>query len=1069
MGCLLLSSPSMSVAQEVRVESQTVENEKNNHITYKGYVYDAATKSPLLGVKVQAYDNSKYSSMTDESGMFEIVLPKYITSLGIEMPGYNFQQVGINNSEKEINIYLFESVFPDNYTQFTSAINKKTVLANHNNTDLCIDDQIQNILGSDIRAINRSGVPGIGAFMYMNGINSLNTNVQPLIVLDGVIMDMPYSKNALHDGFYNNILSNISVDDIESVSVLKNGSAIYGAKGANGVLMINTRRNKSMVTKIDIHASGKFQMLPTLPDMMNADQYRIYVSELLGTTGSQKTDYKFLNSNPEYYYYKKYHNNTDWSKEVYQNAFIQNYAINVQGGDEIANYNLSVGFAQGDATEKSNNFNRFNLRLNSDISLTDNLLIKFDASYSDVNRKMRDIGIVDDVQNSIISSPGFLSLIKSPFLSPYALDTQGNFSSFYEGADDYLDEALGSEASLANPSSILEYGEGVNKNKFGNRFITLSIRPEYKFKNNLTIGEHFSFIMTNTDENYYLPLTGVPSFEIEGLGWVKNTVKAMSSHQYLITSDSYIDWYKRYYASTWSFKGGFRFVSNQYKSNYMIGYNSSNDKSPNMSSSLAYKQTSGENDNSINLTYYLTGNYSYKDIYYINAGVSMQASSLFGLDAKDGIKMCGVSWGLFPSVTGSWVISSETWFNKNRYVNYLKANVGFDVSGNDDINSIASRTYFSTTKILDNINGLTISNIGNNTLQWESTKRFTAGVNMNLFNNYLNISGNFFKSKTDNLLSLRQLSYISGLEENWSNGGSLENIGYDVSFNLKVVNSKNWKIDLGASVGSYKNKLTSLPNNKPFITQLYGSNIISQIGSPVGLFYGYKTDGVISTSEEANSLRLAQLSYSGQAQQFKAGDMKFVDSGDGKTALDKDGNICTVIDKNDMVVIGDPNPDIYGNIFANINYKNWSLNAVFSYCYGNDIYNYQRSILEGGSYFYNQTTALNKRWISEGQKTDIPQISYEDKMGNSRFSDRWIEDGSYIRLKRLTLSYNCQINSLFLQGITIYGAADNLFTATKYLGPDPEFSPSNMILSQGIDRGLLPQSRTFSIGVKINL
>ena len=197
--------------------------------------------------------------------------------------------------------------------------------------------------------------------------------------------------------------------------------------------------------------------------------------------------------------------------------------------------------------------------------------------------------------------------------------------------------------------------------------------------------------------------------------------------------------------------------------------------------------------------------------------------------------------------------------------------------------------------------------------------------------------------------------------------------------------------------------------------------------------------------------------------------MKFVDSGDGKTAFDKDGNLCTVIDKNDMVVIGDPNPDIYGNIITNINYKNWSLNAVFSYSYGNDIYNYQRSILEGGSYFYNQTTALNKRWISEGQKTDIPQVSYEDKMGNSRFSDRWIEDGSYIRLKRLTLSYNCPINSLYLQGITIYGAADNLFTATKYLGPDPEFSPSNKILSQGIDRGLLPQSRTFSIGVKINL
>ena len=350
---------------------------------------------------------------------------------------------------------------------------------------------MQMMTSSEIRSVTRSGVPGIGSFMYMNGINSLNTNVQPLIVIDGVIMNMPYSRAAIHDGFYNNILTNISVDDIENISVLKNGTALYGAKGANGVLLIDTKRNKSMATKIDIHASGMFQTKPSMPDMMNASQYRVYVSEMIGTTGSEKTDFKFLNTNPDYYYYKKYHNNTDWSNHVLREAFVQNYSINVQGGDDIANYNLSVGFAQGDATLKDNNFNRFNLRLNSDISLSERLNVRFDASYSDVNRKMRDDGIVEDVNNSIISSPLFLSLIKSPFLSPYALDTQGNFSSFYEEADDYLDELLGSEASLANPLSILKYGEGVNKNKFGNRFITLSIRPEYKFKNNVTVGELF--------------------------------------------------------------------------------------------------------------------------------------------------------------------------------------------------------------------------------------------------------------------------------------------------------------------------------------------------------------------------------------------------------------------------------------------------------------------------------------------------------------------------------------------------------------------------------------------------
>jgi hypothetical protein len=191
------------------------------------------------------------------------------------------------------------------------------------------------------------------------------------------------------------------VEDIEKVTLLKNGLGIYGAKGANGVILIDTKRNKSMATKIDLSIAGNYQLLPKFPDMMDASQYRNYVSEMLKSTGTSMNQFKFLQQDPDYYYYNTYHNETDWTDYSYDEAFVQNYSLNVQGGDEIANYNLSVGYAMGDAIAQGNDYSRFNLRLNSDISLTDKLNIRFDASYSDVTRDLRDDGAIADIDDNI--------------------------------------------------------------------------------------------------------------------------------------------------------------------------------------------------------------------------------------------------------------------------------------------------------------------------------------------------------------------------------------------------------------------------------------------------------------------------------------------------------------------------------------------------------------------------------------------------------------------------------------------------------------------------------------------
>ena len=233
----------------------------------------------------------------------------------------------------------------------------------------------------------------------------------------------------------------------------------------------------------------------------------------------------------------------------------------------------------------------------------------------------------------------------------------------------------------------------------------------------------------------------------------------------------------------------------------------------------------------------------------------------------------------------------------------------------------------------------------------------------------------------------------------------------------------------------------------------------------MNLFYGYKTAPtstgtyVYSTSEEAAADGLYILAENGiDRNYFGAGDVKF---------QDKDGN--KEINSADMQFIGDPNPDIYGNIFTSLSWKRLRLDVNFNYSLGNDAYNYQRAQLEGGNRFMNQTVAMVNRWSYEGQVTDMPKAEWNDPMGNARFSDRWIEDASYLRLKSITLSYELPINNTFLHGLTFWGQANNVFTVSKYLGLDPEFSMSNSVLEQGIDRGLLANSRNFMIGIKINL
>ena len=1028
-----------------------------------GRVVDAATGQPLAGVIVSAYGNQRRTTMTDETGYYELSVPEETRSVIMRVEGYNLQQRAIDDGKA--NAQLYSNAFSETYQTQTTAVLSSQAGQFDNTSEFSIDPLITQRLGGDVRSVNRSGIPGMGNIRLVEGINSLNANAQPLIVIDDVIMDMQYSREMLHDGYYNNLLANINVNDIETVTVLKNGTALYGAKGANGVIAIKTKRNKSMATKIDVTINGRYELVPRLPQMMNADSYRLYATELLNGTMDPNMigKMKFLNNEPTYFYYNQYHNNTDWTDEVYKNAFSQNYGINVQGGDDAASYNLSVGYSLGNSTLRENDYSRFSMRLNSDINITKDLSVRFDASYSDVDRDLRDDGASADPLGTVITSPGFLALAKSPFLSPYAYDLYGNRSHYLAEADDYLEGKFQGRGRLANPVSILEYGDGKNRNSFGNRLVNFAITPKYQFNRHLSVSEHFVLGLVNTNENYYLPIQGVPTFVVDGLSddtSLNNIAQSQTARETAIQSDTRITWeIDPTITSHLKVMGGVRYLSTDYTQTAQGGYNSPNDKKPNMTTSLVFKTTGGADDQTREITWYALADYSLNERYYLNAGISAQASSRFGADTSGGLKLFNTVWGFFPSVEAAWVMTNEKWLSGVKGIDYLRLNVGFDITGNDDINYIASRSYFVSKRMLGELaTGKVIGNIGNTDLQWETTRRLTAGLNGNFFNNRVNTQFNIYKSWTSNLLSLRQLAWTSGLQENWSNDGKLENLGFDVTIGWKVLALKDFTWELGASAGHYTNKVTALPDNKSVKTDIYGATILTQVGQPVGLFYGYKTDGVYSKTSEAQADGYYVKKQNGDNAYFEAGDMRFVDINHDKC-----------IDENDMTIIGDPNPDIYGSIFANFTYKNFALNAVFNYSLGNDIYNYQRSLLEGGTYFLNQTTAMNNRWTTEGQQTDIPRISYLDPLGNSRFSDRWIEDGSYLRLSSVTLSYHLPIRSTYLQGITVWGNANNLFTITRYLGNNPDCALGSNVLTQGIDRGLLSAGRSFSLGVNINL
>ena len=1151
-----------------RAAGDGVPSEKDGQEIYvNGRVTDARSGKPVQGVRVAA---GSWSALTDEEGRYRVRVPSYMVQLTLSSEGYLQRTVPLQgDSVKDVSVYsdAFLTLKGDDAFTNTQAVS--------------LDEVLGGRWGSDVRAATRSAVGGEGANLFIRGYNSLNVNAQPLIVVDGTIWDTSTWVESVHDGFYENPLAFVDVNDIESVQILKDATSLYGSKGANGVILISTKRGRSITTRIAADLSYGFVQSPEPIRMMGAAQYRTYLSEMLKGSGQgNKLATLFdgyLGMNPSSADYSTYHQNNDWTDNVTRNGNMQHYGINVQGGDDIAKYSISLSYDNQKGVVEETGFSRLNARINSDVFLTKTLTLGTDIYFTNLNYTLQDDGV------NATTAPRYLALIKAPFLVGYSYTDDGTqLTNTLNDVD---------ELGVSNPLALLENAENTNKQyRFG-----VSLAPKWDITDDWAVEGRFSYSFNNSKSHYFSPMVGVAPQVVGNQVW-ENTVKDQTATQNdlfgnvklsyckLIHNDHFVDAFV-----------GYRIMNTSFKSVYEDGHNTGNDKVSNMNNSLSYRTVDGLNTDWSSVALYAQGKYTFQERYTLWAAVSLDASSRFGKDAPGSFRMCGGTWGTFPSIGGSWLVTGERFMRRLTFldrlnlrasfgvtgndnidgmygysylsgVNYLGSAVGlklanlansslkwektrklsyrtvdglntdwssvalyaqgkytfqerytlwaavsldassrfgkdapgsfrmcggtwgtfpsiggswlvtgerfmrrltfldrlnlrasFGVTGNDNIDGMYGYSYLSGVNYLGSAVGLKLANLANSSLKWEKTRKWNAGIDLAFLNDRIGVSFDYFRHKTKDLLTWKQADTETGLDTYLYNGGELTNRGFEIALSAKVLDTKPFKWNAELGIARYKNEISALPDGD-YTTEILGGEVLTAVGHPAGVFYGYEAHGVYATEAEAQAARLKVQHEDASYTYFHAGDVRFAD-------LHADG----VLDERDKTIIGDPNPDFTGSFANRFTMGRFALDVLCTFKCGGDVYNYQRQTLESMTDTYNQTGAVMNRWRHEGQVTDMPKAVYGDPMGNSRFSSRWIEDGSFFKLKNVRLSYVWPINNVFIQGVTFWAGASNLLTLTKYLGPDPDVSMQTGVLYQGIDNGLLSHGRSYQIGVKLNL
>ncbi|MGW8314095.1 MAG: SusC/RagA family TonB-linked outer membrane protein, partial [Bacteroidales bacterium] len=764
-------------------------------------------------------------------------------------------------------------------------------------------------------------------------------------------------------------------------------------------------------------------------------RYSSYVMEQMLGAGLSSLEifdtYPFLAYDPEYLYRTRYDNNTNWQDEVFRNGNLFDTHLVVRGGDARARYSISGGYLSNQAILENTSFNRFNFRFNSVVQVSSKLDIGFNLGYTAGNYALMETGANPQ------TNPIFASLIKSPMLTVFQKDQEGTSLPIYDDVADF---------GLSNPAVIVNEVEAADETS---KFLGVSYMT-VKITDHLTARAQFGLDRLKSNEKIFIPSWGMAT---QGDGSAERSMKVMVNQYFSILGDARISYRKRFgYIHDFSSDVGFRYNITSLMQDAAAAQNSATDEFKDLNSGKAdEKSVFGSEDRWSWINYYLTANYILNDRYLFRANLSLDASSKFGTEVDDGLMVAGYPLAILPSIGVGWRISSESFMDGIPLLNELKLRGSWGLVGSDDFMNYYTRLYYQTIPYYS-ITGFTLHGLYNPGLKWEEVRKSNLGLDLAMFRERLIVTANLYREVTEDMITFRTLPKYYGIESYMSNGGSCENRGVELQGYGKILDaSVKWEIDATFSIN--RNKILSLPDIQ-IIHSFTGGEKITMEGQPMGMFYGYRSLGVFSTQEEANAVNLVDQS----GRRFNAGDVHFED-------LDGNG----IIDEMDKTIIGDPHPDYIAGLYNRISFRGLSLEFMIHYTAGNDVFNYMRSQLESMSGYDNQSTAIYNRWNREGQVTDLPRTSFGDPMDNNRFSSRWIEDGTYLRLGSVTISYEFQRNLAFVNSLDIYITGTNLITSTRYLGYDPEFSYGNGILGQGVDYGKIPQPRSLIVGLKIGL
>ena len=1025
----------------------------------KGTVKDEKNE-PLMGVTVQV-EGTQTGTVTDFDGNFQLELKKTPATLIFDFLGYQPVKVKVTD-QKVLNVTMKEAkeklqeviigygTSPKNQISGTvSEVKTKQVVARQfNNVATLLQGRTT---GIQINA--NTGTPGGAVSVRIRGANSLRGNNEPLYVVDGVIInsaaeDVPdASTDANEMQAPQNGLTGIDPQDIKSIVILKDASAtaIYGSRGANGVVLITTKKGKKGAPRVNVYSNVSFSSATKLIPVLDGVTYAKYRNDVADIDGNPPS--YFIDNDKVYLIDSNTGQATgdplrqvNWQKEIYDNAVSLNNGFNVSGGLKKSTYYISF-------TRKNINGIIPNTFLN-----TNNFRLNY---ASDFTKKIKFISRLNVYTgNGTMAQGGSRS---------------GGSRSFTRQLISYNPLVNGElsednpELGVGNPFQWLEGYEDKSNEKRLNFAIqtTYKIKPWLHYKLNAGINYR-----EKRRSRWYDNTVGKGSFTngylaLSGFDKTAYTIDNLLTYRKRIGSDHHIN-----AVAGITFDGSTKNVSAYEAGDFPI--DNLRDIKPELGQLVftPYTTVIGIQDNVFSYLTRIT--YTFKDKYIFNASFRADKSSKFKGKNKT---------GYFPAFSFAWNASKESFLEDSETISKLKVRASWGQVGNQAIKPYQTFGNFGSVYYSDAGNatvlGVAPLNIANDNLTWETTTQANVGADVGILQNRIQATLDIYNKKTSNLLIFKPLPLSSGYGNMITNQGSLVNRGFEFSVNALPVDKKDFSVNIGVNISFNRNKITDLsaiPPSEIWINgelkkvSYYLGNKVSTgnnfkspanafiEGQPVGLFWGYKTDGIYETQDDAN----AGPHFPGESN--LAGDVKFVD-------IDGDGLITDA----DKTNIGDPNPDFTYGFNATVTYKNFSLNMLFNGVYGNDVMNGNLMVEDyaAGTWQNIRPEAYNDAWRPDHINASHPRIKYG--MTSELPTDRLVEDGSYLRLKNVTLNYNLKFKkNPIAKSANIYISGNNLLTITNYSGYDPEitsFLYDGTII--GVDWLSTPNIRTYSLGVNI--